>query len=367
MTDHEMLKRLKFGLLARGINVSRAAHVALGHYKPALRTRSGVSGGLDLRIADDVYVNCELNEARTAFLLDFDGEEFSVRHPWGQAPAALLPTPTYYGRAAHDGTPLVQVGQMCSADRICVGMTRHCALWRRDLRCTFCSIGSNVSREAGSKSPELIAEAVNAAAADPAHPATHVLVGGGTPNLVDMGAELACAICQAIKRVVDLPIYVMIVPPTDLAWIDRLKESGADELGLNIEFGTQDALARYAPGKAELVGWTGYLRALEHAVLCFGPVNTRSILIAGLEPAKDTECAAIELASRGVMPILSPFRALAGTDLSAATGWDGDAYVELYDRILDGCRPFGIVPGPTCIPCQNNTLSMPFGDAYQYY
>lgn len=362
---------LKLRLLGSGIRLAPAAAAVLERLKPALRTRSGVSGGLDLVLPADLHVNCALTESfcrESPFTLDCEGETFVVRER-GEivAPVRVYPRPAYYDELASDGTPLVEIGQMCSGDRICIGMTRHCVFWKREERCQFCTIGHNVPLEAPRKTPENIAEAVSAAAADPVLPAGHVLIGGGTPNDEDRGAAFAAAACQAIKKRLQISVYVMIAPPRDLAEIDRLRDSGTDELGMNLEFFTEAALRKYAPGKFARIGLTHSYRALESAVRIFGPSNARSIVIVGLEPAEATIEGAVRLAAMGVMPILSPFRPLDGSDLAGESGFEPEELVRVHDEVARRSEPYGIVPGPTCIPCQNNTLAKPSGPQYRYY
>src|SRR5690606_32443491 len=113
----------------------------------------------------------------------------------------------------------------------------------------------------------------------------------------------------------DISIYVMICAPLRNEYIDQLYDSGVDELGMNVEFWSEQAWETYIPGKHRRIGKQRYLKALEHAVMRFGRINTRSIIIAGLEPLDDTLEGIKFFASMGVMPIISPFRPLRGTEL----------------------------------------------------
>ncbi|MGH9891225.1 MAG: radical SAM protein [bacterium] len=377
MSSRGLLRRgdatahLKVDLLIQGIRVTPAGMEAVAACKPGLRTRSGVSGGIDLVLPGDIHVNCTYTEAyarSSPYLLDCDSIGMRIlREGVEVARPDLVPRPAWYSLQTTDGTPMVHIGQQCSADRLCIGMTLHCAFWRRDLRCRYCSIGANVSREARAKTIWSITEVIAAAVSDPVLPARHVLVGGGTPVGSDRGAHFAAEICAAIKREHDVSIYVMILPPTDFDDLARLHDAGADELGMNVELFSQKALLDYAPGKARLIGHVHYYRALEHAVRLFGPVRTRSIAITGLEPVEETIRGAAFVASLGVMPILSPFRPLDGSDLSGHVGLSAAEHLALHDSVATACAPLEMVPGPTCIACQNNTLAFPSGDPYRFY
>jgi hypothetical protein len=140
-----------------------------------------------------------------------------------------------------------------------------------------------------------------------------------------------------------------------------------DEVGLNLEFWSDDAWSSFIPGKHLEIGKPRYLEALEYCVSLFGPINTRSILIAGLEPLAFTYDAALALSQMGVMPIVSPFRPLLGSTLQDRRGASSDQYVELWDALDRVTAPLGLPVGPVCIACQNNTLGLPTDERYRVY
>jgi radical SAM protein (TIGR04043 family) len=369
--EQRRLGLLKFEILAKGIRLTERGRDGVSLRKPPIRTRSGVSGGVDIVLPGEIHVNCPVTESysqKSDLSLDWRGEEFQVVRAGEPIELVeVLPRPAYYDRDASDGTPLVEIGQLCSGDRICIGMTRHCYFWARERRCRFCSIGLNVPSEASQKTPENIAEAVSIAAMDSVLPARHVLIGGGTPPGDDMGARFAAEATRAIKARLGISVYVMIVPPRDDRYIDELREAGVDELGMNVEFFDPLVLKRLAPGKHDLIGGERYFRALEYAARVFGPTNTRSIVIVGIEDPEKTVEGCRQLSRLGVMPILSPFRPLDGTEMEKFEGFDATTYFEVYRRVQEDAIESGVVAGPTCIPCQNNTLALPFGSPYRLY
>jgi hypothetical protein len=370
--------RLKFAILANGLQLtSRASDSVFGtnegnKLKKPIRTRSGVSGGLDLRLSEDIFVNAPILEpsAKTSeFVLDSNEFGFSISYK-GEALGAVEPLrePAFYSRQTRDGEDMARIGQMCSPDRFCYGMTGPgCSFWPAQERCRYCSIGLNAVADASRKREDQLYEVLEASLADDQWPTRHVLLGGGTPDGSDMGAVLAARLCTGIKKKFDIPIYVMIVAPLEDQYIDLLYDAGVDELGMNLEFWSDEAWSLYIPGKRDRVGKERFLRALEYAFTRFGPVRTRSILIAGLERAADTMLGVTTLANMGVMPILSPFRPLAGTALENTKGFESQAYIDLYEEAKSICDRAGVPVGPTCIYCQNNTLALPFGAQYRRY
>lgn len=371
--DLKRIGLLKFEILAAGLRVSAAAERAVAQAKRPIRTRSGASGGLDVILPHDIHVNCPVNERfaqDSPLLLDVSERGLVIRRgDQVLCAVALQAEPRYYSRLTSDGTPMHAIGQMCSGDRFCYGMTGPgCVFWSTGKRCAFCSIGLNRPDDAPQKTIAQLLETLEAAVADPLVPARHILLGGGTTNTEDMGAVLAATLCSEIKRRFDISCYVMISAPSQDKYIDQLRDSGADELGMNLEFFSDDAWKRYIPGKEAYIGKRRYLQALEHAVKRFGPINTRSILVVGLEDRDCTVAGVETLASMGVMPILSPFRPLNGTQLEDARGFDHMTYFDLYLESCQRSSRYGIPIGPTCIACQNNTLALPLpGGAYRYY
>lgn len=369
-TDATIVARLKVELLSRGLRVDRTASLALLTSKPAHRVRSGACGGLDVILPGEVYVNAPINEsfARESPYELKVVEDCLVLSGRGLAtPVQLVPAPAYYGRIDREGVSLRRIGQLC-ADRLGIGLTNNCFYWRSpDRRCQFCSIGLNLREEERDKSLAQIDDVVEAAYTDAAAPARHVLLGGGTPDGPDAGALLIAEAARRIKKRWPYSIYAMIVPPADDSYIDLLKESGVDELGMNIELYDRRVAARLIPGKVSLIGFERYERALEHAVQVFGFTNARSIMVIGLESMQSTLRGVEHLASLGVMPILSPFRPMAGTELEHHERPSPEFLWDVTLAASSIVERYGLPLGPTCIPCQENTLNMPGHSTYRYY
>ncbi len=376
--------RLKVDLLSEGLVIADGVDDFLvERSKPRLRVRSGACGGLDLILPGDIYVNCPVDElfataspyqlrrgGQGLRLVDTrDGREVGVN---------AVARPEYYSRhSERSGVALSQLGQVCS-DRLGIGLTNGCTYWAPVSRCRFCSIGLNVrtGHEAGHKTTDDVVDVAEAALSDPALPATHVLLGGGTPAGPDAGAVAFADAARALKRRWPrVPVYVMIAPPRDRSYVEMLVEAGVDEIGINLEVWSDEAGQRYLPGK-RAPGLDHYLAMLEAVVDAFAKVTgragpdigrTRSIMIVGLESASDTLRGVEALASRGVMPILTPFRPMVGTDMERHPRWTGPALWDLTVAADEAARRYGMPLGPTCVPCQANTLNVPGHPAYRVY
>jgi hypothetical protein len=370
---------LKFEILTQGVRLSTEAISLLSGSggkrgaKPALRTRSGVSGGLDLQLDENLFVNAPIREffARKSRLeLAWQDKAWVIlRDSNVVAEVGVLPEPEYYAKATKDGSRLLsQVAQMCSPDRICYGMTGSaCFFWEANRRCKYCSIGLNGAEDPVRKKSEYFLEALEYAVREKQFPAKHILIGGGTPSGPDMGATLASALCRAVKERFPLSVYVMIAAPLENRYIDELHDAGVDELGMNLELWSDEAWREIIPGKHKHIGKARYLKALEYSVQKFGSIRTRSILIAGLESDANTLSGVRALAERGVMPIISPFRPLDGTELEAHPVFSLSQYQDLFGAASSIANSMHLPLGPTCVCCQNNTIALPYGHWYKSY
>lgn len=366
--------KLKIDVLCRGIRLEAHSRSQL-RSKPALRVRSGSCGGLDVIFSDGSYVNAPVDETFVdkspihLNLTEHGGTHASLERSnvdEEEIPVRLVPAPDYYFSDAGP-SHLVRVGQICS-DRLGIGLTNDCYYWRAsDRRCRFCSIGLNVKQEDRDKTTDDVLAVVDAAFSDERWPARHILLGGGTPDGPDSGAEAFAHIARLIRRRRKDSIYVMVAPPQDLGYLELLRDAGVDELGMNIEIYDQSAAAGLMPGKHAEIGLPKFLEALERAVELFGPINTRSIMIAGLESPESTLEGVRELAARGVMPILSPFRPMVGTSMAQDPPPDPVMMWDLAVAASEIAAEHDLPLGPTCIPCQANTLTVGPDPRYRFY
>ena len=106
---------------------------------------------------------------------------------------------------------------------------------------------------------------------------------------------------------------------------------------------------------------TAYYSILEEAVRIFGVGAVRSALLVGLERENVLLEEVQRLAQMGVIPCLSAFRALPGSEFADAIHPDNAALRKIYTACtetlaaLDG--PVTTL-GPVCRDCRNNMLAI---------
>jgi hypothetical protein len=193
-------------------------------------------------------------------------------------------------------------------------------------------------------------------------------VSGGTPRpddeaWIDMVYEL-------VARDSPMPVDVMMPPRKDLTYPRWLRGVGVNMLSCNMEIYDQGRARLITPNKARLFGSKFYLEYIEAAVAAFGVGHVQSLMVFGsaIEPIDSTLLGIDELARRGCMPVLSPFRPDPTTHLGkkGALPASFDEMRRVYEEALEICARSGagVKPGPRCIPCQHNTVAFPDGSDY---
>lgn len=352
----ERLAKLKFSLLVHGARVSESAKAKLLESSKYLTIRDGIAGGLQIRLFKNLYINVPIKDfgaLLSMFEIDFNGIDFELKQSEALVcKISLIPIPSFAGRVTQNGTAMEDVGQVFT-DRLGLAPFAGCR-FNGKKACGYCEIGA-----AGPATERSLADMLELLAYCLRHePAIkHLLISGGTPSLSQWRRYIE--IIKAIKQASEYPMYLMTTPPRHLDRIADLKEAGVDQLGFNMEVFDQNWAIRHMPGKGKL-SRKHYLDALERAVSIWGRNGAvRSILIVGLEPMESTLQGVRELCSRNVMPILSPFTPIQNTSAAFFPAPTVNKLFETWQQSQKISESFGMSLGPACLPCQNNTLSMP--------
>ncbi|QIP16503.1 MSMEG_0568 family radical SAM protein [Spirosoma aureum] len=224
--------------------------------------------------------------------------------------------PKFYSYTTSDGVPFWKIAQLHSHNVLATTVLQNCVRYGdKSTSCQFCAIGESLKqkRTISYKRPFQLAEVARAAVEFDG--IEQFVLTTGTPSTPDRGAKVLCESVRAIKASVDIPIQVQCEPPADFIWFERLKEAGADALGMHLEAVEEDVRQRIMPGKAE-VSVSYYMDAFKAAVAVFGRGQVSTYLLAGLG---DSEEALIsisrELVDIGVYPFVVPFVPVSGTPL----------------------------------------------------
>jgi hypothetical protein len=351
-------QRLKFRLLAEGIQISELARKALGEIASEGRLTPAdyaSTTGLILELDDNVWVNAPISEHNpnfvgdTSFVLDLGADGFYVQGAGLSSGAKFWPQPDYHGRTASFGS--LNNFVVTHGDRARLSPVRGCAM-----TCTFCNIPYDDPIDVyGTKPVDALVEATRTAIADPRQPAHHLLISGGTPRRPDF-EFLREVYRRVLSEFSQVPVDIMMVPLPGLLDLPELDKLGLNEISVNIEVFSAARAAELMRHKYHR-GLDFYLDFIAHSAGILGPGRVRSMLMVGLEPMEMTLAGVAAIAERGGVPVLSPFRPDPATPLKDAKPPRASELESTYLRAVDVAASHGVVLGPDCPPCTHNTLS----------
>lgn len=186
----------------------------------------------------------------------------------------------------------------------------------------------------------------------------HILIGGGSNN-PNSDFNNIIELTKFIKRKTNKPIYLMSLPPQNSETLTTLYNIGINEVAFNIEIFNQELADYYMPGKGKITR-EHYYDILKRAVELWGNSgNVKSMIIIGLESEDEILNGIENICKLGVQPMLSIFRPMENTALKHFLPPSTKYILKLYKKICTICNKHKIDLGPSCVSCQNNTLTVP--------
>ncbi len=356
--------KLKFSLLAYGCSITQKALQALYNERKYLTMRDGIAGGLDIQLNGLVFVNVPVKEKWvifSPFTIDYDGEFYLLHDSKYLQKIVIVKQADFVGRLSSSGKPFETIGQIFT-DRLGLYPFCGCNYGIHNAGCGFCEIGQvkvQTPIDIGD-ALELIEHCIN----DKKINCRHILISGGSPQPKFVDAIVTMA--QAIKKLYDIPLYVMMEPPSKADILKKLKRAGVDEIGFNLEVYDRQLAKQLMPGKG-FIDLDRYTHAFMWAKKLWSQTGAvRSILIAGLEPWATTLLGVKYLCELGVMPILSPFRPIQNTPLKHVQPLSPEKMYEIWQLTKEISDKYSMPLGPLCLCCQNNTITAPDAGHYFY-
>ena len=249
---------------------------------------------------------------------DAEGRSRVLRDGAPVAEARFPRKPRFTALSTADGIPYGHIAQLHSRDVLATTVLQTCIRYEsRKKTCKFCSIGQSLAagRTIARKTPAQLAEVAKAAVE--LDGVKHMVMTTGTPKGPDRGAAVLAESAAAVKAAVDLPIQVQCEPPEDDAWHRRMKDAGADALGMHLEVVTPALRAEIMPGKAQ-VPLSKYYDSFAAAVDVFGRGQVSTYILAGLgDTAEEILRVSDRLCALGVYPFVVPFVPISGTPLES--------------------------------------------------
>ncbi len=288
------------------------------HSKEPVSARTGLANGLEIILPDGTWVNVPIvSESSLTIDYSVDLSQLTLTGIPEEVPLGLPRRPDWYGTATSSGILATSIGTL-RADRLSVSLFKACTYFAQKVECKFCAIQNRGTGEITLKDPTAVAEVVRAAYFDPVAPTDHLYFNLGNTRYTERGLPSYGALMDAIRQHLGSPptqVHLNQTAPRTAAYLQELKNFGFTEVSFNLEVFDEAIASWLIPGKYAEIGLAHHLDMLEAAVTTFGPNNVHSCLIVGLEPSDSTVKGVRALMERGVVPKLSVFRPLPGSQL----------------------------------------------------
>lgn len=341
---------LKCALLTQGVRISQSVSEL---YINGKTIKKATFDAIDITIDGENVINCPIN---TKFV---ELSPFSIQRKGNETALFYLDQCISIVSIAEQEQLPIKITQnnigihrigYLTTDRLRIKHTTLCKFKAQNQGCKFCHITCNSNEVIPL---EDIYETI--AYYQKCTNFRHYLIGGPS-NTYDNEAYYVENIAKYIRSTSDKPIYVMSIPPVNCDTLKCYYEAGVTEVAFNIEIFDRKIAKIIMPGKGD-ISIKQYENALKKSSQIFGVRNTRSMLIIGLD-SKESFLSGIEyLCQLGVTPMISPFRPMDNTELSDIVPPTIEYILDTYSKSKEICSKYRISLGPSCIYCQNNTLT----------
>ncbi len=201
-----------------------------------------------------------------------------------------------------DGRPLGEWFTLHNPQTVFCAPTRQCIFITMGQPCRFCTFeGGRISPlpiPAFKSGLEAVCRSYSGI--------TSLAIGGGTPDLHDMGATYFSALVKEAVAI-GLATSVELVPPKTEDQVVSLVRAGVSSLIMSLEVWGDESRKNWCLGKG-LIERSNYERAWNWGIKHLGQGRVASVLLVGSESLEDTLKGASELIRQGVIPTLIPLR-----------------------------------------------------------
>ena len=351
VNEHDWLY-LKIALINQGLYISPDAE---SYLRQNGGIRNGVFNAVDLKI-QDLIVNSAVR-VKFARLSPFSlvlAESALILNYYEDAVTQISFYPSdelQDIRLTHD----TMMSDVCllATDRVRIQHSTNCYFKHKGVGCRFCEV------EDRDYSFDLndVEKAITSYM-DSAHEYRHYLIGGRS-DIPDEEPMSVLRIAKFISSHKPAPIYVMCVPPKNFDVFYEWASAGVTEIAMNIEIWDPETAKKWMPGKGAIPR-DRYIEALSAAAKVWGKTGkVRSAFVVGLETDESLLAGVEAVCKAGAAPILSVFRPILGTPGHYVIPYSNERLLDIYRKACRICERYHLKPGPSCVPCQNNTLSMP--------
>ncbi len=366
MIDNHEALRLKTELLCKGLFLDGAL---VDHYEKqglyyGRKGGAGPLGGRYFLLEDDkTLINVALwnDPKRTNLVLkEKKGNHFEVYDNYENdsfCKLKLIEDPKFYEPSfvTSDGIPMKKIALVHGID--CLGTTvyQKCKYWACGEACKFCGIELSLEYDTTieAKNYQQINEVI-AVAKDEGR-CEHMTLTSGTEEGDDKGANRYIEVLKGIKNIYpNIPIHVQIEPfEGSLDYINKLKEAGADTIGIHIELLDDILREIMTPGKSK-IPYQIFENNWKQAVEIFGTNQVDTYILTGFGESATELIADLEhVISLGVIPYITPVRAIPNIEATMPV-MNYNTLLEIYNKAARMMKKYGLNPLENkagCVKC----------------
>lgn len=343
--------KLKSQLLVQGIRFSPEVY----HFLLAKGMRRGTYSSVDLYFNESLIINCPLDIklcSISPFKVDYENDELTLLYVECKISKVLIDFGVEYQDLKTKNNVSYGDISFLATDRLRIHHSLGCAYKTTHMGCLFCDVPASITSLKIEDVYEVIDWHLNNSNFN------HILIGGGS-SIRDLEPSRVLSIISYIRKHTNKSIYLMSLPPQDPKVLDEYFQAGLNEIAFNIEIFDRKQALRFMPHKGS-ISLREYQNALIRAVELWGNTgNVKCLLVYGLETDNSFLSGIYWLASHGIQPIISVFRPLRNTKMQNIIPPESSALQKIYYDALSICQSYNLFPGPECLFCQNNTLSIP--------
>jgi radical SAM protein (TIGR04043 family) len=366
MIDKISALKLKTELLCKGLFLDEEL---IPHYKAqginidyGRRGGAGPYGGRYFLLEDDItLVNVALwniPERTDLYLKENTNGYFNVFNEKKQdlfGKLKLVSNPHFYNPeyTTSDGIPMKKIALVHGIDCLASTIYQKCVYWACGEPCSFCGIELSLQNDATvqEKNAKQISEVISAAKKEKR--CKHMTLTSGTEETTDKGANRYIELLKGVKEShPDIPLHVQIEALENLEYITKLKDAGADTIGIHIEVLNDSIRRDITPGKFHL-SLKLFEKNWKKAIEVFGSNQVSSYILAGFGEKKAEFLKDIEsVISIGVIPYLTPVRSVPGKKNLPITNYE--EMLDIYIRVGEMMKNYGVNPLKNkagCVKC----------------
>jgi len=355
MMDIRTTFEKKTELLCKGLYLDEKL---LKHYKQqgieinyGRKGGAGPLGGRYFLFDNNILVNAALwnDPTRTNLVLkEREGEYFKVydeKNKNSFCKLKLVNNPQFYNPKykTTDGIEMKKIALVHGVDCLASTIYQECMYWACGEACKFCGIelslqsGDTIIEKNYHQMVEVIATAKKEGRCN------HMTLTSGTEEEISKGAKRYIEFLKGIKKEYpNLPLHVQIEPLKDLTYLNKLKEAGADTIGIHIEMLDENIRKIVTPGKSH-IPYSLFESNWIHALEVFGNNQVETYILTGFGESPDELVKDLEkVISIGVIPFITPVRSIPGRNKLPLTNYI--ILINTYIRTAKLMKDYGVNP-----------------------